>query len=118
MVMKINVERGDVKDWLTALSHASTEKNTPKLWKRVHSLLEVPTRRRAEVNIYKINKNTKEGDNVIVPGKVLSVGSMDHTVNITALEFSKSALDRLKSSNCKVVELKDMLNAKKVNIIV
>jgi large subunit ribosomal protein L18e len=115
--MKINVERNDVLEWLDVLSSASASTKSPKLWKRVHYLLAVPTRRRISVNIYKINKYSKDGDNIVVPGKVLSLGAMDHKVNIAALEYSKKAKELLGSANCKLMGIKEMIDQKKVNII-
>ncbi len=115
--MKINAERGDVKEWLDTLSKAAASTNSPKLWKRVHHLLNVPARKRASVNLYKINKYTKEGDNVVVPGKVLSVGSMDHKVNIAALEYSSKAAELLNGANCSITSIADMVGKKKINII-
>ena len=115
--MKINVERNDVLEWLDALSAASASSRSPKLWKRVHSLLAVPARRRVGVNVYKINKSSKEGDNVVVPGKVLSLGTMDHKVNIAAVEYSKKAAETLNSTNCKIMGIKEMINQKRVSII-
>ena len=55
-------------------------------------LSEVPARSRKTVNLYKINKYSEEGDNIIVPGKVLGEGQMDHKINITAMEYSARAL--------------------------
>jgi ribosomal protein L18E len=53
-----------------------------------------------------------------VPGKVLSEGSLDHKVNIAAIEFSRPALERIRDSNSSVVELKKMLKAGRVKIII
>ena len=114
----VNVERADVREWLDILSAASNGKDSPKLWSRVRYLLEVPSRKRAAVNIYKINRYTKAGDNVVVPGKVLSTGSMDHKISIAAVEFSGTALERLRTADCSIVKIQDMLGAKKVSIII
>ncbi len=115
---KINVEKASVKEWMEALSAASRKEHYPKLWKRVHSLVAVPARRRASVNLYKIGKYTKEGDNVIVPGKVLSTGDIDHKITIAAIEFSEPALKSLKEANCKIVNIKDMIASKNIRVIV
>ena len=115
--MKINAEKSVVHDWLNTLSEASKGVHYPKMWQRVHRLVEVPARKRIAVNLSKIERNTKEGDNVIVPGKVLSNGTIKHKVNITAMEFSSGALTSLKEANCKVVSLKDMIKTSKVNVI-
>ncbi len=115
--MKINVERNDVKEWLDLLSSAYTSDKSPKLWKRVHTLLAVPARRRTSVNLYKINKYSKEGDNIVVPGKVLSVGMMDHKINIAALEYSKKAADLLASAGCRMLDIREMIGQKRISII-
>lgn len=116
--MKITPEKSIVKEWLSVLSTASKGEHYPKLWKRVYRLVEVPARRRPEVNLSKIASNTKAGDNVIVPGKVLSNGAINHKVTIAAMEYSASALKMLKESDCKVVNLKEMISADKVHVIV
>ncbi len=115
---KINVEKQNVKDWLTALADASRSEKDKNLWRRVHRLSAVPSRSRHSVNLYKINRYTSEGDNIVVPGKVLSEGSLDHKVNIAAIEFSRPALERIRDSNSSVVELKKMLKAGRVKIII
>jgi large subunit ribosomal protein L18e len=116
--MRINVERQDFKDWIRELKGASAGERYRGLWKRVHELSAVPARSRRVVNIYKINKYSKEGDNVIVPGKVLSEGRMEHKVNITAMEFSSAALVRLRSSQCSVKKLDEMLKQKQIKVII
>jgi large subunit ribosomal protein L18e len=65
------------------------------IWKRIASDLEKPTRKRRIVNLYKINKYTKENETVVVPGKVLSVGDLDHPVTIAAFSFSGAALNKI-----------------------
>jgi large subunit ribosomal protein L18e len=114
---KLNVERRDVKEWLETVSKAPDEKRKP-LCDRVYELTAVPSRRRAAVDLYKIERNTKEGDNVIVPGKVLGTGQMGHRVNISAICFSASALKSLKDADCRVVSIKEMLGMSKPRILV
>jgi large subunit ribosomal protein L18e len=116
--MKVNVERADVKEWIDLISASRAAGKSAKVWDRVYHLVNVPSRRRVSVNLYKINKFTNEGDNVAVPGKVLSVGSMDHKVNITAIEFSQEALTRLREAGCTIVDIREMLASKKVSVII
>ena len=116
--MKINVEREDIKQWLKQLHGVSREDHYAGLWKRVLKLSEVPTRRRRGVNLYQIDKYSKEGDNIIVPGKVLGDGRMTHKISITAMEYSAKALSNLKSSDCKVRKLDEMLKEKAPRIII
>ena len=116
--MRINVEKESVKEWLGALDGAAKQQRYGKLWKRVHSLIAVPSRRRPSVNLYKISRYSKDGDNVIVPGKVLSTGPLTHRVNIAAIEYSSEAMKTLKEANCKILGIKDMLKAEKIHVIV
>jgi large subunit ribosomal protein L18e len=116
--MKTNAEKGEIREWLLLLAEASGKDHYPKLWKRVRRLVAVPARRRASVNLYKIERYSKDGENIIVPGKVLSSGEIKHKVNITAIEFSAPALKSLKEANCNVIGIKDMLKSKNVKVIV
>ena len=80
-----------------------------KVWKRIASDLEKPTRRRATVNLYKINQNTKDEETVIVPGKVLSVGELDHKVNVAAFNFSTEARNKIVNAKGKVLTIYELL---------
>ena len=116
--MRKQPENGIVVKWLAELEAYKRSKERAGLSKRIYRFASKPSRQRPKVNIYKINMNTKESDSVIVPGKVLSIGSMDHKVSIAAMEFSGSAMDTLKKANCSVVQLKDAMKAKNAKIIV
>ena len=116
--MKTNVEKSIIKEWLELLNEASRGKRYPKLWKRVYGLVSVPTRKRYSVNLSKLDRYTKEGDNVIVPGKILSSGKITHKLKISALEYSQPALKGLKEADCKIVPIKEMLNSDRIRVIV
>ncbi len=72
------------------------------IWKAVAEELEKPTRKRREVNIWKINKYTEDSETIIVPGKVLGNGELDHKVNIAAFQFSEGA--KAKIANHMLIE--------------
>ena len=76
------------------LKKKSLEHNS-KLWKRVADDLSKPARQRRIVNLYKINKNTKDKETVVVPGKVLAVGELDHSVVVAAFSFSGEAAQKI-----------------------
>ncbi|BAB67165.1 MULTISPECIES: 50S ribosomal protein L18e [Sulfurisphaera] len=80
-------------------------KQKKPLWKRVAEELQKPSRQRPYINIYKINKYTKPNDVVVVPGKVLGIGNLDHPVTVVALSFSKSAKEKIEKSGGKVISL-------------
>ncbi len=64
------------------------------IWKDVAQRLERASRRQAEVNLSDINRVSEENQTVLVPGKVLSNGKLDHEVSIAALKFSKTAQEK------------------------
>ena len=66
-----------------------------RFWRRIAEELEKGPRRRREVNVYHINRLTKEGETVFVPGKVLGTGIIDHPVTVGAFSFSKQAYEKI-----------------------
>ena len=65
------------------------------IWKRVADDLAKPSRQRRIVNLYKLNKSTKEGETVVVPGKVLGIGELNHKLTVAAWAFSGSAFEKI-----------------------
>lgn len=51
-----------------------------------------------EINLDKINDASKEGETILVPGKVLSQGNIEKKIKIIAMGFSKAAMEKLSSS--------------------
>jgi large subunit ribosomal protein L18e len=84
--------------------------NKAKIWRYVAELLEAPTRKRIAVNIYKIDRLTREGDVVVVPGKVLGVGKLSHKVTVAAIAFSKQAIDKIRSVNGRAMHVLELVN--------
>ena len=91
------------------------------LWKRVALDLEKATRQRRLVNLSKLNRVTEENETVIVPGKVLGSGKMEHKITIAAYQFSGSSKEKLKQAGSKIVSLLDISKenpkGKKIRII-
>ncbi|MCL4373791.1 MAG: 50S ribosomal protein L18e [Candidatus Marsarchaeota archaeon] len=114
--MKINAEKQNVKEWLDTLSGAAA--SGKGIWQNAYARASVPARRRASVNLYKLDKYTKEGDTVIVPGKVLSMGKMNHSISIAALEYSAQALAKLKASKCVILSIGDIVKQKDARLVI
>jgi large subunit ribosomal protein L18e len=72
--------------------------NRASIWRRVAERLSGAARRRAEVNIYNIDKHSKEGDTIVVPGKILATGSLGHKVTVAAHSFSAGAADKIRKA--------------------
>ncbi|ABL77689.1 50S ribosomal protein L18e [Thermofilum pendens] len=79
------------------------------VWRDVAEYLERPRRKRVEVNLSRIDRHIKEGDVVVVPGKVLGGGSITKSnVVIAAWRFSRSALERL-DGRVKAISIEELL---------
>jgi len=91
-----------------------------RFWRRIVKDLKKPSRQRRVVNLYKINKFVKEGETIIVPGKVLSVGDLDKKVDIAALNFSNGAKEKINAKG-KAMTIQELLQSnpdgKKVRIM-
>jgi large subunit ribosomal protein L18e len=76
-------------------------------WLLVASLLSYPKRKQINKNLDEIDKESKEGDTVIVPGKVLGNGNLSKKIRIAAIAFSEQAREKLKSKKCEIVSIKE-----------
>jgi large subunit ribosomal protein L18e len=81
--------------------------------KELINILSFPRRKKVEVNIDKINKESKDSDIVIIPGKVLSLGNMEKKIKVIALSFSKEAKKKLEESKCDISLLSEELKKNK-----
>ncbi|MEM2925553.1 MAG: 50S ribosomal protein L18e [Methanocellales archaeon] len=91
------------------LKAKSREQNV-KIWRDIAERLEGPRRNYAEVNLSRINRYTKENEVIVVPGKVLGSGTLDHAVTVAALDFSSSAAKQILSLNGKCLTIEELLN--------
>jgi large subunit ribosomal protein L18e len=109
-----------LKETIQELKKISIEKKVP-LWKRVATELEKSNRRRRIVNLTRINIHTKEGETILVPGKVLATGELDHKVSIVAWKFSQEAMIKIKKAKGDIISLEDFMKkeikGRKVRII-
>ena len=75
-----------------------SQQNESLLWKKVAKELEKSTRQRRKINLFQIEKYSKDGDTIIVPGKVLATGELTKKVKVAAWNFSESAQEKLKET--------------------
>lgn len=80
--------------------------NDAKVWRALAQNLESPSRNYAEVNIGKINRYAQDGETILVPGKVLGSGVLNHKVSVAALTLSESAVGKITGleGNCMTIE--------------
>ncbi len=84
-------------------------KTRRRVWRMVSKKLSGPRSNRIEANIYRINKKTKENDVIVVPGKVLALGDLDHKLTIACLDCSKTARKKIEISGSKLLSIEELL---------
>ena len=80
-----------------------------KIWRIISKKLSKPRKSRISPNLYRINKHTKENDVIVIPGKVLGMGELDHTLTIACLDCSKSAKQKIESSGSNLISIEELL---------
>jgi len=64
---------------------------------------------KAEVNLNKLSKFTEQGDVVIVPGKVLGMGTIDHRITLCAFSLSRSAAKKIIDAGGKIFSIREFV---------
>lgn len=117
----------------TLIEKQLQKKNNPELiktliaakkkdkWIEVAGIISGPKRKRINLNLDEINKQSKEKDKIIVPGKVLSQGEIDKKIKVIALSFSEKAKEKLSKSGCEfssiLTEIKSNPSAEGIKIL-
>ena len=98
-----------LKSLIQDLKKKSLEQKV-NLWKRIALDLEKPTRNRRVVNLSRIDRFTKEDEIIVVPGKVLGSGTLNHKLTISAFKFSESAKNKILENGSKILPLEELSN--------
>jgi len=103
---------------LIRLLRKSARENKANIWRTVAEYLSKPRRKRIAVNVSRINRYTKDGDEVVVPGKVLGAGLITHPVKVAALDFSDQARRKIIGAKGKCLSIPELikLNPKGSNV--
>lgn len=80
-----------------------------KLWKRLAEELERPTRQMPSVNLVKLAKYVRDGETALVPGKVLSVGTLGKKMTVAAFQFSHAAEEKIRAVKGEVLSIEELL---------
>jgi large subunit ribosomal protein L18e len=97
-----------IKRVVIALRRAYKQHHT-RLWRDLIERVNKPKRKRIVVNVSRINRYTQANDIVVVPGKVLGAGLIDHPVTVAALWFSKSAKEKIKKVGGRVLTIEQLI---------
>lgn len=83
-----------MKQLIFTLKKLAKQKNA-NVWKKVAEELSKSSKSKRIANLSQIDRHSNNGETVVVPGKVLSFGKLNHKVKIVASSFSQSALKKI-----------------------
>ncbi len=79
------------------------------LWHSIAKYLSYPKRKSIKVNINKINILTKPDEVIVIPGKILSKGNLNHHLTIAAFKFSKKAREKM-TRKADILTIKELVD--------
>lgn len=93
---------------IRCLKKKATE-NDVAIWRDVADCLSTSKRQRVAVNISRLNRHTKEKETVVVPGKVLGAGRLEHPLVVAAFAFSDEARQKITHAKGKCLPISDLV---------
>jgi large subunit ribosomal protein L18e len=86
------------------------KKNKAPIWRALQDELAGPRANRREINVRRLAEITKADEVVVVPGKVLGTGNLDHKLTVCAFSISETAAKKIVESGGKVMAFDDLIN--------
>jgi len=99
-----------LSELIRKLRRASQE-NEAQIWHDIAERLEKPRKNYAEVNVSKINRYAREGETVLIPGKVLGSGVLESPVTVAALTFSDAAISKIAGAKGQCITIEELLSS-------
>lgn len=76
-----------------------------KAWHKVAQKLAGSTRQHISINLDDLDRQAREGDTLVVAGKVLGAGEVTKRFRVCAASFSSSAREKLKNAKVEIASL-------------
>ena len=87
------------------------KKSRAPIWRALQEELKGPRANRREINITRLAQITKADEVVVIPGKVLGIGSLGHKLTVCAFSMSEGAAKKIIESGGKVVTFDDLIRS-------
>ncbi|MFX0197962.1 MAG: 50S ribosomal protein L18e [Candidatus Hodarchaeota archaeon] len=84
-------------------------KSKVPIYRNIAKRIQAPRRKRPAINVSKLARHTKQDDIVIVPGKVLAPGQLDHKLTVAALNFSTQARKQIEAAGGSCLTIEELL---------
>lgn len=82
-----------------------------EIWEDLADRLNRANRSRAEVNISRLDRYTEEGEKVVVPGKILGSGRLEHPIQVSGFDVTDRAKDRIEAAGGEFLSLEELLDS-------
>jgi large subunit ribosomal protein L18e len=88
------------------------------IWLDLAEYLSKTRSQRIAVNLSTINRNTKRADTVVVPGKILGSGNINHSLTVASFAASEKAKAKVVAAKGKYISIPELLekNPKGANV--
>lgn len=86
-----------------------SRENKVGIWRDIAERLSKPSRKRMVVNLSRLNRYTQRNETVVVPGKVLGTGEMNHKISVAAFAFSEKAKQKITTKKGKCLSFFDLV---------
>jgi large subunit ribosomal protein L18e len=83
--------------------------NSANIWRAVAEYIERPRRQRIVVNVGKLDRVAKDGDVVVVPGKLLGGGKLSKRVVVAAVKASPKAIQKVIEAGGEVLTIPELV---------
>ncbi len=93
---------------ISQLRKASREQEAP-IWADVADYLAHTRSQRVAINLSIVNRHTEKADVVVVPGKILASGALDHAVTVASFEASAPAKAKLEAAKGKYLTIQELM---------
>ena len=90
---------------------AKTRETESAIWRDIALRLEKPRSNWAEANLSKLERYAKDGETIIVPGKVLAAGSVSKKLTVAAYSFSDAAKAGITAAGGKTMTITELMEA-------
>lgn len=105
---KVKTTNPELIKLIRSLKKQSRE-NKAEMWRDIAERLAKPRRKRITVNVSRLNRCTEKKGIVVVPGKVLGAGEINHPITVAAFAFSEKAKEKIKAARGKCLSFFELI---------
>ena len=85
------------------------KKNKAPIWQALKEELAGSRANRREINLRRLAAITKAGEVVVIPGKILGTGNLDHKLTVCSFSISETAAKKVLESGSKFMTFEDLI---------